>query len=166
MLLLLPTSAVVEITKWKFDKNILSWSKAPELIKNAQSHVLWIMHLSLLYSKGSPQLSEAFPVKMLALKELNEKHGALYRGDSTACRGTLCFGHKWQGFGSGRGWLVWKEAMKSQVPTIAISETGGNTPLPAKISAHLRNTWCPDSDIFKEASSSSQGKAMLLETWG
>lgn len=61
---------------------------------------------------------------------------------------------------------MWKEAMKSRVPSPAVSETCENTPLPAKTSAHLRSTWCPGSDILKKASSSLQGEVMLLETWG
>lgn len=70
VLFLLSTSTIVERTNWKFYNKMLSWSKAPELIKSIHSHVLWIMHLFLLYSKGSLQLSEAFPVKMLILKEI------------------------------------------------------------------------------------------------
>lgn len=61
---------------------------------------------------------------------------------------------------------MWKEPTKSQVPSTSISETCGNTPLPAKTSAHLGSAWQPGLDIVEKASSSLQGQVMLLETWG
>ena len=99
VVLLLPTSTVAEMIK--FDKKMLGWSKAPGLTRSIRGHVLWMMQRSLLYSKGSIQLSEDFfLLKCRCWKKWHEQRGGLCGGDSTACTGTLCVGKKWQGFGS------------------------------------------------------------------